>query len=115
MVVRAILAVFLLVVLTGMACAQEVTSLIGTLEKIDADSSVYLAIKLDKPLKAQSIGGPVILETVQIAGLDQEQWAKAAALVGERISASGRLMDAETRYHHTAMLLLTQQPPKKSE
>lgn len=93
------------VVLTSVSTfAKEVTVTGKLREAKDKETkSTYFLIEVTKPITRNGTK----TGRLQLAGLDQKAWDAALHLRGKQVKATGKLMEAHTRYHYTPLLLIT--------
>jgi len=95
----------------------------GLLTYESHEGQFFYAINLENPIKTTSQNGePIISKQLQIAGLTPTQWTSYKTLIGTEVRIQGKLMEAETRYHFTPILVITHainpipnQPPLTEE
>jgi hypothetical protein len=93
---------------TSLASGDPPQPLVGVLQVITPDDGQsYYAIDAGKEIEAPSdAGGMRKARILQIAGLDETMVDKASALVGKRVTVTGRPFGAFTVYHYTDVLWL---------
>lgn len=117
---KTILAILITLSVIGACLAQEedvipgqagrVFRLEGTLTFNTQGDDTFYAITVETPVQIQGANGdPIICRKLQVAGLDAAHWASYKPLIGKQVRIQGRLMQAETRYHHTPILIITNQ------
>ncbi len=80
----------------------------GILQAREDEHSSWIVIVTPEPLRmTNEYGETVSTNELQLAGLSEKEWERAAGLMNLKVRAEGSLMSAHTRYHKTEILLLT--------
>lgn len=96
----------------------ETAKLTGMVLEEKTGEEEYLTLSVDTPVAVPlPSGGISTTSTLQIAGLEPEDFSKVYEMRGRFVTIEGRIMLPETVHHHTPVLIIVdnyQSTPRKS-